>query len=175
MLAKYLLVAAAVVGGALAQTKCDAKPQLDLCLQNMSSNVDSYGPNDAHCLCKAYKIYRDNCYTLCPKDPGNATNDNYISSWCISAGGESSSSVPVPSSTSTDSTNSETSAPSSTGGETEPSQTGSSDDGKDDTTETTTGTSTSTGDASTETGNAANGLAPAGVMLAAAAVMGLIL
>ena len=54
---------------------------MDLCLKNMQTNVDACNKeklNDAVCLCKAYKIYRDNCYTLCPKDPGNATNDVWL-------------------------------------------------------------------------------------------------
>ncbi|KAF8418496.1 hypothetical protein EV426DRAFT_618433 [Tirmania nivea] len=169
MLAKYFFVAvAAIVGGVMGAYKCDSQLQFDLCKQDMQKYVDGCPLNNPQCLCRTNKVILNNCYALCPQDPGLGSQQSIVSSWCVSAGGdkeESPSSVPVatPTTTGATSTGTDTTAPSNT----ETSTT--TDTSRDNETE------TSTTSRSQSTGNAGSMLAPAGFMVAAAAVAGLVL
>ncbi|KAF8458905.1 hypothetical protein BGX38DRAFT_1264624 [Terfezia claveryi] len=170
MLAKYFFVAAAAIVGGVMAVKCDAQTQFDHCKQDMKKTyLDPCTAQDYSCLCKGNKIILNNCYTLCPQDDGKASQESVVSSWCVSAGGDKTSSVPIPTKTTTGATGTATGTGTSYPSDTETStSTGTSEGGNKTGTETTT-TPTST------SGSAGNMLAPAGFMVAAAAVAGLVL
>lgn len=162
MLAKYFFVAAAVVGGVMA-AKCDSQPQFDLCKQNMQGYIDACEPNEPQCLCRTNRDLLEHCYPLCPQDLGKGSQESTVSSWCVSAGGDKSSSVLVVTATTTASTG----ATGTTYPTTTPTSTDTSSGNKTETTSTTSKPQ--------ESGNAGNMLAPAGFMVAAAAIAGLVL
>jgi len=130
------IATATFAGFAAAQKKCPAQNILDECMKNAQAVVDGCDQTDYQCLCQTNKAKLE-CYINCPQDPTKGTQESLVSSWCVSAGGDTSSSV-VPSPTST-----ETTAPSGSGAPTE-------EDG-DDEEETGTDTEeTGTDDAETE-------------------------
>ncbi|RPB28521.1 hypothetical protein L211DRAFT_833494 [Terfezia boudieri ATCC MYA-4762] len=168
MLAKYFFIAAAAIVGGVMAVKCDSQTQFDLCKEDMKKTYLNCKDQDYQCLCNGNKIILSNCYPLCPQDDGRGTQESIVSSWCVSAGGDMTSSVPVPTITTTASTGTATGTgttyPSSTS-----TSTSTSKDGNNTGTETTTTPTASTSD------SAGNMLAPAGFIVAAAAIAGLVL
>jgi len=168
MLAKYLLVAAIAVTGVYGATgKCDAQLQFNSCTKTMQPGIDACTSQDAVCLCQAYKALLAQCYNLCPDDPTKTGVQGNIDSWCVSAGGDKTTSTP-PAAKPT-ATGSDSYSPPST-----PSSTGSSDS-QDSSSNSTNPSGTSSTGSPKQSGSADN-LAPAGYLVAAAAaVMGLAL
>jgi cobalamin biosynthesis Mg chelatase CobN len=162
------IATATFAGFAAAQQKCTAQNILNECLKNAKAVVDACGQTDYKCLCQTNKAMLE-CYINCPQDPTKGTQESLVSSWCVSAGGDATSSI-----TSTPAS-SETSAPSSSG-----TSSGSSSEetptesGKETSTATKEATSSNTANADDKTGagSVASPVMAFGVVAGLAAVAG---